>query len=91
MKTMKSMSEEAAAVRRLVLFSDEDDVLNVQQEWDLTFHEMPEGDDDDDDDDDVEPLREDFANVEEANKLLEAQTAIEYLEAWYPSGQRKGD
>ena len=69
MKTMKSMSEEAAAVRRLVLFSDEDDVLNVQQEWDVTFHEMPESDDDDDDDDDddnndVEPLREDFANID---------------------------
>ena len=62
----------AAAVRRLVLLSDEDDELNVQQEWDLTFHEMPESDDDDDDDDDnnddddddddndndVEPLRD---------------------------------
>ena len=61
---------------------EEDDELNVQQEWDLTFHEMPESDDDDDDDDDdnnnndVESLREDFANIEEANKLLEAQTAI---------------
>ena len=61
---------------------EEDDELNVQQEWDLTFHEMPESDDDDDDDDDdnnnndVEPLREDFANIEEANKLLEAQSAI---------------
>ena len=47
-------------------------MLNVQQEWDLTFHEMPESDDDDDDDDDndddddddddndndVEPLRD---------------------------------
>ena len=30
MKKMKSMSEEAAAVRRLVLLSDEDDELNVQ-------------------------------------------------------------
>ena len=40
------MSEEAAAVRRLVLLSDEDDELNVQQEWDLTFHGMPESDDD---------------------------------------------
>ena len=79
------MSEEAAAVRRLVLLSNEDDELNVQQEWDLTFHEMPEsGDDDDDDDDDnnndVEPLREDFANIEEANKMLEAQTAIAFAE-----------
>ena len=46
------MSEEAAAVRRLVLFlSDEDDVLNVQQEWDSTYHEMPESDGDDDEDD----------------------------------------
>ena len=44
MKKMKSMSEEAAAVRRLVLLSDEDDELNVQQEWDLTFHEMLESD-----------------------------------------------
>ena len=43
---MKPMSEEAAAVRRLVLLSDEDDELNVQQEWDLTFHGMPESDDD---------------------------------------------
>ena len=52
------MSEEAAAVRCLVLLSDEDDELNVQQEWDLNFHEMPESDDDDDDDNnnDVEPL-----------------------------------
>ena len=33
MKKMKSMSEEAAAVRRLVLLSDEDDELNVQEEW----------------------------------------------------------
>ena len=82
MKKMKSMSEEAAAVRRLVLLSDEDDELNVQQEWDLTFHEMLESDDDDDDDNnnDVEPLREDFANIEEANKLLEAQTAIVFAE-----------
>ena len=46
MKKMKPMSEEAAAVRRLVLLSDEDDELNVQQEWDLTFHGMPESDDD---------------------------------------------
>ena len=46
MKKMKSMSELAAAVRRLVLLSDEDDELNVQQEWDLTFHRMPESDDD---------------------------------------------
>ena len=41
----------------------------------MSFHEMPESDDDDDDDDnnnDVEPLREDFANIEEADKLLEA-------------------
>ena len=42
---------------------------------------MPESDDGDDDDDDdnnnnVEPLWEDFANIEEANKLLKAQTAI---------------
>ena len=91
MKTMKSMSEEAAAVRRFVLFSDEDDVLNVQQEWDLTFHEMPESDDDDDDDDDddnndVEPLREDFANIEKAIKLLEAQTAIEEYRLWKDDG-----
>ena len=62
------MSEEAAAVRRLVLLSNEDDELNVQQEWDLTFHEMPESDDDDDDDDDNNN-DEDFANIEEANKL----------------------
>ena len=82
MKKMKSMSEEAAAVRRLVLLSYEDDELNVQQEWDLTFHEMLESDDDDDDDNnnDVEPLGEDFANIEEANKLLEAQTAIVFAE-----------
>ena len=32
MKKMKSMSDEAAAVHRLVLLSDEDDELNVQQE-----------------------------------------------------------
>ena len=44
MKKMKSMSEQAAAVRRLVLLSDEDDELHVRQEWDLTFHEMPESD-----------------------------------------------
>ena len=56
MKMLKSMSDEAA-VRRLVLLFDEDDELNIQQEWDLTFHEMPESDDDEDDDDDndVEP------------------------------------
>ena len=77
MKKMKSMSEEAAAVRRLVLLSNEDDELNVQQEWDLTFHEMPEGDDDDDDNNNND---EDFANIEEANKLLEAQTAIAFAE-----------
>ena len=39
MKKMKSMSEEAAAVRRLVLLSDEDDELNVQQEWEKSFFE----------------------------------------------------
>ena len=77
---MNSMSEEAAAVRRLVLLSNEDDELNVQQEWDLTFHEMPESDDDDDDDDDSNNNDEDFANIEEANKLLEAQTAIVFAE-----------
>ena len=33
MMKMKPMSEEAAAVRRLVLLSDEDDELNVQEEW----------------------------------------------------------
>ena len=36
MKKMKSMSEEAASVRRLVLLSDvsdTDDELNVEQEW----------------------------------------------------------
>ena len=49
------MSVEAAAVRSLILLSDEDDELNVQQEWDLTFHEMPESDDDDDNNYDVEP------------------------------------
>ena len=75
MKRVESMSERAAAVRRLVVLSDEDDEQNVQQEWDLTFHEMPESDDDD-----VEFLREDFANIEEANKLLEAQTAIVFAE-----------
>ena len=45
---------------------------------------MLESDDDDDDDDDndndVEPLQKDFANIEEANKLLEAQTAIVFAE-----------
>ena len=55
-KNIKSMTVETAAVRRLVLSYD-DDELNVQQEWDLTFHEMPESEDDDDDDDNnnVEP------------------------------------
>ena len=46
MKKMKSMSAEAAAVRRLVLLSDEDDELNrkdrtAQQEWDLLIHGLP--------------------------------------------------
>ena len=81
------MNEEAAAVHRLVLLSDEDDELSAQQEWDLTFHEMSESDDDDDDDNnnknDVELLREDFAIIEEANKLSEAQTAIVYGELSY--------
>ena len=66
MKKMKSMSEEAAAVRHLVLLSDEDDELNIQQEWDFTFHEMPESDDDDNND--VERLREDFANIDFAEQ-----------------------
>ena len=39
MTKIKSMSAEAAAVRRLVLLSNEDDELNVQQECDLTFHD----------------------------------------------------
>ena len=48
----------------------------------ITTYRLYDDDDDDDDDDDndVEPLREDFANIEEANKLLEAQTAIVFAE-----------
>ena len=45
MKKMKSMSAEAAVVRRLVLLSDENDELNrndrtAQQEWNLLIHEL---------------------------------------------------
>ena len=78
------MSEAAAAARNsdVVFLYEEVDESNVEQEWDLTYRDMPESDHDDDDDDDVEndvePLR--FSDIDEANKLMEAQTTIVFAE-----------
>ena len=61
MKKMKSMSAEAAAVRRLVLLSDEDDEPNrndrtAQQEWNLLIHELSGSESDEERNDELMPI-----------------------------------
>ena len=75
MKKMKSMSAEAAAVRRLVLLSDEDDEPNrndrtAQQEWNLLIHELSGSESDEERNDDI------FANIHDANLALEKQITV---------------
>ena len=75
MKKMKSMSAEAAAVRRLVLLSDEDDEPNrndrtAQQEWNLLIHELYGSESGEERNDDM------FANIYDANLALEKQMTV---------------